>query len=232
MQLNLRREMRLRTSLIYAASALLLPAVGTVVLTTRSAFAIPRQATDNTTYTLQRTFKAGDISRYKLVMHITVTPSQATGNDIEAAFTLRYKETVKQIKPDSSVVVQDEFEKASLTANQQDIDLTSSMPKVTQTFSPKGQLTAVTADGGSAQFNGMVTQIYQGLGRTQAYFPPKPVKVGDTWMIDFTDPNSPDNKTTGTATLVGTETAAGMQTLKIKVNTDAKLKVPSDPTDP
>jgi hypothetical protein len=183
-----------------------------------------------TTYMLTRVFKTGDADHYKLKVHSVQSDSKSPGQDIK--FDMRFKESVKEVKGDGSVTLTDEFDKAVANINDQEMDLSSSMPKVTQTLDKTGTLVDVATDGGQEIINSGISQLFQTMGRAQQGFhPQQPMKVGDTWKVELKNSKDDSDKSTGTATLVGLETVGGIQTVKIKMITDSKSKLP-DPNAP
>lgn len=185
----------------------------------------PAPAGDATTYTLQRTYKAGTIDHYKMTMHNTVAGEQ----NLEMQFTMQYKESVVSIAPDGKVKLDMEFEKFLGNVNGQDLPdgMLPMMPKIHRTVDKMGQTLDMTLDGGQDMMN----QGIKGMMQTQTesatqFLPSHPVKIGDSWDIKV---DKPDNKTTGTAKLVGTEIVNGVKTLKITMLTDTKNKVASGP---
>lgn len=182
-------------------------------------------AADAATYTLIRVFKAGDADRYRLKVHVTGTDSQSANQDVKLDF--RFRENVKEIKPDGSRLLTDVFDKAVAQINGLEQDVTAFMPTLTRTIDKKGQPVSVTVEGGLDQLNVQLTPMFESMGKAQAeFYPQQPVKVGDTWKVDQSDPKEPAEKTTGTATLVGLETVGGVPSLKIKIVTDTKTKAP------
>jgi len=62
-----------------------------------------------------------------------------------------------------------------------------------------------------------------------AFYPAKPVKVGESWDLDYSDAKAENPYTVkAKGTLIGTEMVSGMQTLKINIVTDttAEMKDP------
>jgi hypothetical protein len=222
--------------------------VGTIALGAHPALALRQDAKtdekkDEKTYTLVRTFKAKDVNHYKLNLNTSINSPQLGGN-IDIVMTMLMKETTKEVKDNGSAVLMSEFDSANVKFGDNEQDMTALMPSVTSTVDKTGRILDTKIEGGNPMFTqGPGANMFKNIS-PQTYFPPKAVKVGDTWKIDSSadapdkDDKSKDKeknkavqKTTGTATLVGVETINGLQTLKIKMATDSEstLENPMNP---
>ena len=190
--------------------------VGTGFLIARPAAAQTPKPADDTTYTLKRTYKAGDVDRYKLDYHMSLNIPQL-GGDTEIIMQMVMKETTKEVKTDGTVVTEDLYEQGTVNLGGMEVDLTAQLPKLTITRS-KMKLD-VKAEGGNEMLTDQMVEMVKAMYQQQdAVYPTKPVKIGDSWKVEMNTP-TPDGKTvktTGNATLVDTEMLNGQKTLKIK----------------
>ena len=214
--------------------------VGAIALSAHPALALRQDAKadgkkDEKTYTLARSFKAKDVNRYKLDLNTTANIPQLGGN-VDVVMAMVMKETTKEVKDNGSAVLTSEFDSANVKVGDNEQDLTALMPSIITTVDKTGRILNTKFEGGNSMFTeGPAAGMFKNIS-PQTYFPPKPVKVGDTWKIDSStdapdkdkadaskdDKNKAAQKTTGTATLVGVETINGLQTLKIKTSTDTE----------
>jgi len=168
---------------------------------------------DDTAYTIQRTYRAGDVNRYRIHMVSTTSDPQMGGKDHVVKNDMIVRETVKSVDPDGTVTILDEFECAGSSIDNMDVDLTESMPKVTQTRNSQGDL-QVKVQGGDTRFTDPVLQMMLQIARGQDVIPTKPVKVGTSWR--FTADAGTKDKTTGTVLLESVEGINGVKALKLK----------------
>lgn len=177
-----------------------------------------KPAVDTTAYTFKRVYKAGEANRYKLTLHTNINGAQ----NVEMQFAMNYKENVKSIAADGAVQIVMEFEKFAGAINGQELpaELSASLPKIVRTVDKDGKILSTTLDGSQGMMGNAVKQMMDGQSNSErAFWPSHPVKVGESWDIHSDDPNS---KSTGKATLVGTETVHGVKTLKVKIVSDTK----------
>lgn len=206
--------------LLGGACALGLLALSSAALTLAPVSALARQdAAATEEFTLQRVFKKGDIDRYRLALSARINNEQTGNMEVEVVFALRMKETTKEVKEDGSGVLYREFEQGYARIGEAfEQDLTASLPKVTQTIDKTGRVVATKTEGGAGDFASGGPQAFS-LAQT-AFYPPKPVKVGDKWKIDQGDVKAKEAERrvrfVGEATVVGKETVKGIETLKIK----------------
>lgn len=173
---------------------------------------------EKTEYTVRRIYKDGEVDRYKMSMQMNFQSEQAGASG--ATFVLTIKETTRA-KGDGSAVLTDEAEEAYLKLGEQEMEFASSLPKMTHKHGRDGKTTEIKSEGGSgniARFGGMVLQLFPQA--QSVLYPPRPVKVGDTWKIDPQDAaaRGPAPRLIGTASFVGTETWKGRKTLKVKID--------------
>jgi hypothetical protein len=191
--------------------------------------AFPRQdaaqAADTTEHTLKRTFKKGDIDRYKLVFEAMV-PSPTGSGETKIFLTMVIKETTKEIKPDGTIVLSNTADSANLKLGDIDQDITPMMPGVTQIRDKQGRLTEVKVDNAESSplapmMGGFMQMV---LGAQAAFYPSKPVKVGDTWKIEpGPQPREKNVTSDGKATLVSKESVDKVETFKVKIIQDTQV---------
>jgi len=204
-----------------AAWALCALLVGGGFLTARPASGDPPKPADATTYVLKRTYKAGDVDRYKLDYVVTMNIPQL-GGDTEVVMKMTMKETTKEVKDDGTVITEDVYEEGKVSVAGMEQDITDSLPKLIVTHN-KSKLD-VKAEGGNDMFVDQMKQMIQSMyEQRDAIMPTKPVKVGDTWKVEMKVPSvgGVEIKMKGDATLVGTEMIGGKKTLKVKYVLDA-----------
>lgn len=181
------------------------------------------QPADATAYTIQRVYKLKEVDRTKITSKATID-NAALGGNVTIVMLMVMKETTKEVKEDGTIVLRDEFEKALVNFQDKDMDMTADMPSITQTRDKTGRLVDFKTEGGSALFaqgasgQKVMSQVQQTL------YPPKPVKVGDSWTIEIAPAKDSADKTTilGKATFVAVEKINGMDTLKIRSNFEAR----------
>lgn len=209
-----------RTRLILAG---LFGLLAGAILAARPAHSLAQQSpAADTTYSLQRIYKAGDTDRYQMAANLAVDGPQS----MKGSMLVVYKETIKSVKPDGTAVVVNTFEKGMATRDEQKQDLTSELTggTVTSTRDKLGRVSDTKAEG----FKGRLAE--NNIGGQQmftrvlpALYSPKPVKAGDTWKVDIDLDNEmfPGMRAVGNSTLVGSEKVGDIQTLKVKTLADA-----------
>ncbi|MCW3096103.1 MAG: hypothetical protein JWL77_1721 [Chthonomonadaceae bacterium] len=179
-----------------------------------------RDTKDDTTYTLKRIYKTGEMDRYRLTTKINMD-SPGGGGPIDVTTLMLMKDSTKEAKEDGSLTSISEFESASVTFNGMDLDITTMMPKVITTRDKNGK-SNVKMEGGNEQVTSQIgDQLKQfTTAAASAFLPPKPVKVGDTWDM-MSDPSVPkDQKINGKVTLVSVDTVKGKKVAKLKTVSD------------
>jgi hypothetical protein len=173
---------------------------------------------DTTTYTItKRLYKAKDLDRYKIA--VTTSMDNPMGGQLEIKVSMLIKETVQEVKEDGSLTLIHEFEQAAANIMGMDQDITSFMPKVTQTRDKNGKID-VKVEGGNEQAAGQVAEMIKGMARAQtAFYPDKPVKIGDSYKVSYKGSIGPGQEADikGDAKVVAVETISGIKTLKIKI---------------
>jgi len=205
----------------------LLPVCGALTMAvTVPVFA--RQPSDPTLYDVHPTYKEGDINRYRLEFHTKMNNPRAEGKEIDFYFSTTMKETTKQVKPDGVATLIDAPEEAYVKFGELEMDATQALPVVTQTRGKDGAIQSFTTKGGDPKIADLATLLQKFAQAPTLLYPPKPVKVGDSWKIDYTDAKEKKMMVTGTATLVGVEMIKGAQSLKISIVTDTKASDQGD----
>lgn len=194
---------------------------GAVLLAAHPATSMRRQATD-TTYALNRSYKAGDVDRYRLVTSGTFNSAETGGKNIDVLLSILMKETTKEVKPDGTALLLYDIEQAYAKTGDEERDMTSFLPgHLVQTRDKQGRILSDKVEGTDSQSNtGAGPEMFPLMAMT--FYPPKPVKVGETWKINIESP-SPQMKgvkSVGSGTLIGPETLNGTQTIKVKAVTD------------
>jgi|SRR5579884_511107 len=183
---------------------------------------VPNAAQDTTVYDIHRTFKVGDVDRYRLVNKMLVNSPETGGNFVNVDMQLTVKQLTKSAKPDGTAVLTTTFENATAVYNDQPIDLMTflSNANVTMTLNKFGKVSDSKSDGvqgplANANIDQMIAQATSGL------YPDTPVKIGDSWKFETSrNMQGMTIKVAGTSTLVGIETIDGIKTFKIKTVID------------
>jgi hypothetical protein len=192
--------------------------------------AISAQQADTNAYTIQRTYKAGDVDRYKIELSGAISGMEATGQTGVMRFkmSLVNKETTKSVNADGTAVVKSEVETALAKLGDQELDASSYIPVTTMTRDRRGRVLSMKAEGGAAGPFGPGGDPGQMLSNSAInFYPAAPVKVGDTWKVQ---PPTGTQKASlfaggeGTATFVAVEIVGGVRTARIKSLTDAVIK--------
>lgn len=180
---------------------------------------------DDTAYSLKRVYTKGDKSRYKTTMTVKSDKSELSGG---AAISVVLLEKVTKVDNEGGVTLAMEFEEANAKLGDNELDMSSMMPKITRTLDAKGNTLKIDSEGGSGPLSGTDNNQTAMFINTQAnYLPEKAIKVGDTWEYEFNAPGSDSKSNTpkakGKATLIGKEMFKGIETLRIKTEAEADL---------
>ncbi len=207
-------------SLIGLSAAL---CVGSLVLAARHAHGLPGRPADDGAYTLQRVYTKGEVDRYKMKAEVHSDGSAFNGAT-KIVINIVLKEQTRTVKDDGNAVLNDISEQASADLGDNNkTDLTAFLPAITQTRDRQSHILESKIEGGLPGAGDMVSQIANAL---RCFYPSKPVKIGDSWDIEYDDkkPTS-TSKTKGKSTLLAIEAVGGMQTAKIRVVTDSSGEV-------
>jgi len=185
-----------------------------------SAVALAQDAAskDVTPYTLaKRVYKSGEIGHFKITMNIH-------SGEMNSKVDLRWKETTKDTKPSGEFTLLAEFETAVAKSGEMEQDIISALPVVTVMRDKAGKVTNKT-QGGIDPVSGQFATLIQSLVTvTDTFAPPGPVKIGDKWKVTGTGFGASGVKSTGEATLAGTEVIDGLKTVKLTVATNVDNK--------
>ncbi|HZP81040.1 MAG TPA: hypothetical protein VFB21_05350 [Chthonomonadaceae bacterium] len=205
-----------------ALSLLCLAACLSAGVATSCAPAVAAQAADNQEYSVRIAYKAGEVNRYRWIIETKFKDAQ-DGKEKPLFIRMILKETTKAVKPDGAAVLESGFEEAYAKIGDQEEDDSAQMPRrITQTRDPLGRVLEGKIEGGNPLVVGASGGETMFSQTAVAFYPPGPVKIGDTWKIALT-PKNPKLGTyqmNGTATLLGTETIENVKTLKIKATTE------------
>jgi hypothetical protein len=195
---------------------------GAVLLAAHPAASMRWQAPDTNVYTLNRTYKSGDVDRYRLVTSGTFNGAETGGKNIDVLLSILMKETTKEVKPDGTALLLYDIEQAYAKTGDEERDMTAFLPgHLVQTRDKQGRILSDKVEGAGGQAGtGAGPEMFPLMA--MAFYPPKPVKIGETWKINIESP-SPQMKgvkSVGSGTLVGPETLDGVKTLKVKAVTD------------
>lgn len=196
-------------------------ALGTTLLAAR----LVRAEQNDTIYTLERTYKAGDIDRYKIDFSALLS-SPAIGDNVNVSMKLLMKETTQEVKSDGNAILFVEFESAFINLGDNQNDISAFLPTLTQTRSKTGAIVETKTKGATEGPAAVLGQLIQSItDGERGLHPPKPVKIGDTWKIEekTAKPGESSSMTTGTAQLTGMETVNGVKTMTVKAVTDTVI---------
>lgn len=144
------------------------------------------------TYTVKRTFKAGEVDRYKTNMQI----ESDTGMKVEIVFETTEK--TDELKADGAMVRSIRIETAQILVNGQ----TMALPG----FQPTTLTSSFDKDGKPLKEEGQAGQFRQFLSMTRPIAEAeKPLKVGEEWKTDVPTNKDGTKKLNVTVTLVGLE---------------------------
>lgn len=167
-------------------------------------------------YTVKsRTYKAGDVSRYRLTAKVV---SSGPMGDQNVVVQLKFSETVQTVKPSGEWSLVQVFESGAAAIGGQEQDVLAVLPVVILTRDSEGKVTVKTMGGtadGAVELGGILLQVSTAV---RDFAPDKAVKPGDKWQVSFANPNKliGGSKVEAEAELLNTETIAGIKTLKIR----------------
>ena len=168
--------------------------------------ALPVRA-DDKPVTLTRTYKKGDVTRLKAESAVTTA-----NGDVQAVMTSKF--TVKDVKDNGQVVVEQAGEGGKVTIGGNDMDIPAS-PPVTVTRDKSGKLVEFKMDESTP---GLSTPEISRLMATIG--PPilqdKEVKPGDTWQTEMDNPAAKGKKVIIKTTFVGIDKVDGTDHWKVK----------------
>jgi len=217
--------MRKQKFALCLAGLLLIPATAFVAPSAANALYRPDDAKE---YKIERTFKKGEKDRYNIVLKFNGS-NPTLGGDFKLTMDMILRETVKEVK-DGVAEYESEFEQALANLGGGEQDLSSQFPQATFKADKSGRMWNVKVKGGDALLQGGGGGKEQLISVVRAmFYPAKAVKIGDTWDVLVTNPDTKDKEgkeitqAKGKATVIGTEKIAGFDGLKIKVTSDITL---------
>ena len=163
---------------------------------------------------VRRVYRVGEADHYQINVITTTNDPQTGGNDRIVKYALLIRETVKDVAPDGTTTLLDEVEKAGVSIDNRDVDLTATAPTVTQSRTVQGDF-QIKVEGGDNQLANLILQVMAQICRTQNdVFSLKPIKPGGFW--NFTRTDGADVKTMGTVALELAQGLNGAKALKLK----------------
>lgn len=183
---------------------------------------------DTTTYTIKRIFKVKSVDRYKTTTKV-LTKNPMDGTDLDVNIVMLLKQTTEKVDPSGGSTIVESFDEASVNLNGMEIDIAAMMPTVTEIRDKTGKIT-IKIEGGNEQVVSQMSSSFESTAKTQdAYYPTKPIKVGDSWDIKYDNAIAGQTvKVTGKATLTTISTVLGMKAFNIKFDTDTTAKGAAD----
>jgi hypothetical protein len=163
---------------------------------------------------LLRTYKAGEISRYKS----TIT-ANLMGTEVVVTQTI--KEEVKEVKENGHAVIVSTNEGGKVSANGQEQEIPST-PPITTTRDRLGKLMDFKKEQSPQGLTSPeVERLMTALSDT--LFTDKPVKAGDTWQIEIDNPVVKEKKVVVKGAFLGTEALDGRDLWKVKQSGEADI---------
>lgn len=167
---------------------------------------------DDQPVTLKRTFKKGDVGRYKAESKIILG-----GGEAKMAGTSSL--TVKEIKLNGDVVIEELDEGGTLTFNGTDREIPKGRPSLVTRTKYGKLLDFKVEETALSQQSPEVTRLMAAIGNP--FLPEKPVKPGDTWENEVDNPLLKDKKVDVKTTFVGTEKVDGKAYWKLRQSSEA-----------
>lgn len=168
-------------------------------------------------YTLKRTFKEGEVDRYKIELKVGL---ESASGPMDMGLNMLWKETTNVATPDGVSRVISECESGSLKVDGKEEDITGHLPRITTTRLKNGKTETKTEGGDPDPADDTGTMVLAFLRWNTQFLPPKPVRVGESWEVNAGPPGEDDTKAPGKATLVSVEPMHGIEVAKIKAVTD------------
>lgn len=164
-------------------------------------------------YTLKRVFTKGEVKFFKLTAELTILDEKK--NEIPIKVTLFVKDATKSLTDDGGAVVRMEFPKGLYDPGTGGVEIPPGLlPAVLMTLDKESRILKTEKEGSAVGFASPERLIVlAALG----FYPQKPVKVNESWDIEVSDPEKPENRIKiGTATLKGLEKRKGIDTYKVQ----------------
>ncbi|HZO88708.1 MAG TPA: hypothetical protein VFB38_10255 [Chthonomonadaceae bacterium] len=184
-------------------------------------FVRAQDAQDTTPYTWQFNYKKGDVSRYRVTGSLSGQLPNDSG-DLSIVLKSVMKEEVKNTTDVGEADLGNTMESMEISVNGQPFPSNSdNQPTVTMTVNRNGLVLKRSAENNQP---GLEQIIALGTLLSNMPVPPMPVKIGDTWKTELDNPLVEGKKVTLTSKLVGKEKVAGIDTLKVRVETSVPTK--------
>jgi hypothetical protein len=168
--------------------------------------------------TLARTYKAGDVQRYKVTVNASVM-----GMDVIVTSTA--KNTIKEIKKNGDVVIEAADEGTKVSFGGQEQEQPAGAP-ITETRSKTGKLVDLKTDPASQALLSPEIQKMSAMV-SDIIVSEKAVKPGESWETEFDNPAVKGKKLTVKTTFVGTEKVEGKELWKVKQSLTAETGMES-----
>ena len=207
------------------AGLLLIPA--TLLVNSPTAQALYR-SDDAKEYKIERILTKGNTDRYNFVFKTKTTSQQKVALTLDMII----RETTQEIT-DGVATIASEFDQAEISFGEVKQDVSTSFPTSKYKADKTGRVWDFKFEGGAPELQGGTGGNEQTIAiiRTSLY-PPKAVKVGESWdiLVKTPDPKDKEGKeitvAKGKASVLGAERIAEFNALKIKATIDLTL----DPT--
>jgi hypothetical protein len=188
------------------------------VLCAAAIISAPSVQAQDKAVTLARTYKAGDVQRYKVTVNASVM-----GMDVIVTSTA--KNTIKEIKPNGDIVIEaaDEGTKVNFGGQEQE---QPAGPPVIETRSKTGKLVELKTDPAAQALLAPEIQKMSAMV-SDIILSEKAVKAGDVWETEFDNPAVKGKKLTVKTTFVGMDKVEGKDLWKIKQSLTAETGMES-----
>lgn len=214
--------MRKQNFALCLAGLLLVPV--TLLVNSPTAQALYR-ADDAKEYKIERTLTKGSTDRYNFVFKTKATKEQPLALTLDMII----RETTQEIT-DGIATIASEFDQAELIIGEVKQDVSTSFPTSKYKADKTGRVWDFKFEGGAPELQGATggNERTIAIVRTSLY-PPKAVKVGESWDILVKEPDTKNKEgketvvAKGKATVLGTERIAEFDALKIKATIDLTL---------
>lgn len=169
---------------------------------------------DDKPVTLTRTYKKGDVARYK-------SESQITAGAGEAQLVAISKTTVKEIKDNGSVVSESAGESSKLTLNGAEMDIPPDGP-MTTTRDKSGKLVEIKLDeNATGARSPEIVRLMEAI--STPFLQTKEVKAGDTWETETDNLAVKGKKVKVKTTFVGLDKVDGTDLWKVKQSSEPEV---------
>jgi hypothetical protein len=201
---------------VYSRAAILLSALSLTALL------LPAPARAQDTYTIKRTYKAGETDRYRIKLQME---GESPMGPLNLEMTMDMIETTKQVNEDGTVVLEMKMDSGVIKFNDQEMSMPGAGETVRMTVDQTGRV--LKTEGGAAGRGGNLNGLVN-LTRV-ATWPDRPLRVGETWTFEIPLENNAQAKVKGSFTVVGPEKKSDqikVDTLKVKIATEIPIPAP------